>query len=417
MLKNAYILYHNSPKSIEYLQDCIDSCNQFPNILAIPFAGPSGTNCVDSCNEFGIHIIPHYLNQMSARQKEFNNSFSCSIGHYRIWREIVKTNEPAVVLEHDAVVKQDFTTLEPVDGEILWLGPRILNMDDYTYPVGWENKYVEVDRWEGTHAYAITPKTAQILLDYVQEYGINDSIDGQLGMRNMFDMRMRAADPPPVVAVVSGDRQSTIELSGSAASWNAYNTEGFLAGLKSGLQPPPVRQLYFTDNSFMKHTGVLDAIFKDNGFYENHPLKVLVLGGKEGMSTLWLSNKLLRHDDSQLFCAGGFDNKNWQIFNFNTYFSKYYYKLNSINCNDVTDLLVASCADPDIEFDVVYVDCNTNTKDTVFDGIASIKMLRGDGIIIFNNYDNPTVKAGVDIIENASGVISLYKGDIAVFQY
>jgi hypothetical protein len=228
---------------------------------------------------------------------------------------------------------------------------------------------------------------------------------------------MRAADPPPVVAVVSGDRQSTIELSGSAASWNAYNTEGFLAGLQSGLQPPPVRQLYFTDGSFMKHTGVLDAIFKNNGLYENKPLKVLVLGGEEGMSTLWLSNKLLRHDDSHLFCAGGFDNKNWQIFNFNTYFSKYYYKLNSINCNDVTDLLVASCADADIRFDVVYINGSKNTtKDTVFNGIASYKMLRNGGIMIFNNYDHPIIKSGVDIFYHTVMVESLYKSEIAVYK-
>ena len=285
-----------------------------------------------------------------------------------------------------------------------------------TYPAGWETKYVEVDRWEGTHAYAITPNTAQMLLDFIDEYGINDSIDGQLGMRNIFDMRMRAVDPPPAVAVVSGDRQSTIELSGNAATWNAYSTDGFRAGLKAGMEPP-VRQLYFTNSKFMKHTGVLDTVLKDNGFYENKPLKVLVIGGEEGMSTLWLSNKLLRHDDSQLFCAGGFEKQNWEIFSFNTYFSKYYYKLNSINCRDVTDLLVASCADLDILFDVVYIGGDTNTKDTVFNGTASIKMLKNDGIIIFDNYDQPTVKAGVDIVDGASGTISLHKGDIAVYTF
>jgi predicted O-methyltransferase YrrM len=167
----------------------------------------------------------------------------------------------------------------------------------------------------------------------------------------------------------------------------------------------------------MKNTGVLDTIFKDNGFYENKPLKVLVIGGEEGMSTLWLSNKLLRHDDSQLFCAGGFVKQNWEIYNFNTYFSKYYYKLNAINCDDPTDLLVASCGDPDIVFDVVYINGNTNIKDTVFNGTASIKMLKNDGIIIFDNYDQPTVKAGVDIIDGASGMISLHKGDIAVYTF
>ena len=414
MLNNVYILHHDDPNSKKYLQDCINSCQLFSDINPIPVTGPTRATFDQLKEEFDIDIIPFYTNQ-----NPYNGVipvFSCNAGHYRIWKMIVESGEPSVVLEHDAIIKQSFKTLEPVDGEILWLGPRILNMDDYTYPDGWETKYLEVDRWEGTHAYAITPKTAQMLLDYINEYGINDSIDGQMGMRNIFDMRMRAVDPPPVVAVVSNDRQSTIEDSKVAAKWNAYSTDGFRAGLKAGMEPS-VRQLHFTNSSFMKHTGVLDTILNDNGFYENKPLKVLVIGGEEGMSTLWLSNKLLRHDDSQLFCAGGFEKQNWEIFNFNTYFSKYYYKLNAIHCDDPTDLLVASCGDPDIIFDVVYIGGNTSTKNTVFNGTASFSMLRNGGLIIFDNYDQPIVKAGVDIIDGATCMESLYKGDVVVYKY
>lgn len=416
MLKNAYILYLDEPKSLKYLEDCVDSCKQFPDINPIPVAGPLRATYKELCAEFGIGIIPYYINQMDTNAQTLNNTFSCNGGHYRIWKKIVESGEPGVVLEHDAVVKQSFTTVEPVDGEILWLGPRIHNMDDYNYPDGWEMKYVEVDRWEGTHAYAITPKTAQMLLDYIDEYGINDSIDGQLGMRNIFDMKMRAVDPPPVVAVVSGNRQSTIELSGNAATWNAYSTEGFRAGLKLGMEPP-VRQLYFTDNSFMKQTGVLNTILSENGLYENKPVKVLVIGGKEGMSTLWLSNKLLRHDDSQLFCAGPFEKNNLEIFNFNTYFSKYYFKLNTIKADDITDLMVASCGDPEIEFDVVYIDAFLDTKNVIFNALTSYSMLKENGILIVNNYDNPRVKAGADIVYNTTTLGNLHSGDFAVYKY
>lgn len=416
MLKNAYILYLDEPKSLKYLEDCIDSCKQFPDINPIPVAGPLRASYKELCAEFGIGIIPYYVDQMETNAQTLNNTFSCNGGHYRIWKKIVESGEAGVVFEHDVVVKQDFTTLEPLDGEILWLGPRIHSMDDYKYPDGWEMKYVEVDRWEGTHAYAITPKTAQMLLDYIDEHGINDSIDGQLGMRNIFDMKMRAVDPPPVVAVVSGNRQSTIELSGNAATWNAYSTDGFRAGLKIGMEPP-VRQLYFTDSSFMKQTGVLNTIFSENGFYENKPLYVLVIGGKEGMSTLWLSNKLLRHDDSQLFCAGPFEKNNLEIFNFNTYFSKYYFKLNIIKADDITNLMIESCADPEIEFDVVYIDAFLNTKDVVFNALTSYKMLKENGILIVNNYDNPSVKTGADIVYNTTALENLHSGDFAVYKY
>jgi hypothetical protein len=69
-------------------------------------------------------------------------------------------------------------------------------------------------------------------------------------------------------------------------------------------------------------------------------------------------------------------------------------------------------------FDVVYIGGKTNTKDTVFNGFASVKMLRHNGIIIFDNYDQPIVKAGVDIISpEECGMISLYNGDIAVYTF
>jgi hypothetical protein len=44
-------------------------------------------------------------------------------------------------------------------------------------------------------------------------------------------------------------------------------------------------------------------------------------------------------------------------------------------------------------------------------------MLKNDGIIIFDNYDQPTVKAGVDIVVGAVGTFSLHNGDIAVHTF
>ena len=129
MLKNTYILYHDAPQSKKYLQDCIDSCKKFPDINPIPFAGPSNVSSIVGLRDyFDVNIIPYYMKEMY--NKNIINSFACAVGHYLIWQEIVKTNEPSVIFEHDAVVKQDFTTLEPVDGEILWLGQRTFNMDD-----------------------------------------------------------------------------------------------------------------------------------------------------------------------------------------------------------------------------------------------------------------------------------------------
>jgi hypothetical protein len=45
-------------------------------------------------------------------------------------------------------------------------------------------------------------------------------------------------------------------------------------------------------------------------------------------------------------------------------------------------------------------------------------MLRHNGIVIFDNYDQPIIKAGVDIIApEECGMVSLYNGDIAVYTF
>ena len=159
MLTNTYILHIDEPRSLKYLNDCLESCKQYSDIKPIPVQGYKGANYQDICNEFGISIIPFYVNQMAEIGDTLNRAFSCSAGHFKIWQMIVDSGEPGVVLEHDAIVKGPFSNIDVDDDEILWLGPRIDKQDDYTYPQGAIPDYIEVDRWEGTHAYCITPKT------------------------------------------------------------------------------------------------------------------------------------------------------------------------------------------------------------------------------------------------------------------
>jgi hypothetical protein len=344
----------------------------------------------------------------------------------KIWQLIVDSGEPGVVLEHDAIIKGPLSSLEVSDDVILWLGPRIEHENDYNFPVGSNINNIDVDRWEGTHAYAITPKTAEYLLTCMKRYGLNDSIDGQLGMRNMFDMRFQTLDPPVAVAVV-GNRESCIESHGNPGFWNAYHSESFLKNLRPGCNIPPVRELVYSNKDFNQHIPLLERVLQGAGKLDGKEQSVLVLGGYEGLSSVWLSNKLLQHDDSYMQVISQFRNTSehkagkWppyanmeDICRFNTYFSKYYYKINIVPVYPDNDLLSRAVADPELRFDVIYVDGNHEYKEVLHDGILSWNLLKKDGIMIFD--DGVLVKSAVDDIITAVSASVLHNGEFIAIQ-
>ncbi len=405
MLQNVYILHIDEPRSLQYLDDCVRSCKEFPELNVIPVQGYKGASYKDICEEFGLDIIPFYVNQMDTNGDTLNKAFSCTAGHIKIWQMIAESGEPGVVLEHDAIVKGPLTNIDVDDNEILWLGPRVDLENDYTFPVGSIPDYVDVDRWEGTHAYAITPATAYFLLESIKEYGLNDSIDGQLGMRNMFDMPFTTVNPPPVVAVV-GNRESCIESHGNPGFWNAYHSDQFLKNLRPGCTVPPIRKLMYTDTSFNTLIPQLEQVLKGAGKLDGKEQSVLVQGGYEGLSSVWLSNNLLQHEDSYMQIVSQFKNENEaRLCAFNTYFSKYYYKLNIVPIGQDSDLLEQAVKDTDIRFDVIFSDGNESFREVIYDGILQWNLLKRGGILIFNSGN----VAAVEYIINAVNATVLYK--------
>ena len=426
MLKNTYILYINDQRSINYKDDCVKSIERFPNLNPIPVEGYKLTPYQTIQEELGINIIPYYLDRLEQGSKTDLGALCCSAGHFKIWNMIVESGEPGVVLEHDAIVKFDYSSVKPDDGEVLWLGPRIDLEHDYNVPTDVQYVYMDLDRFEGTHAYAVTPMTAQYLIDQFKRYGFNDSLDGQMSMRNIFELKMTTIDPPPVVAVV-GSRESCIETSGNPGFWNAYNTEQFLSYLRPGCKVPPERKLLFTDKSFNQHTNELKRIITEQGLVDASPKAVLLIGGYEGLSTNWFSNLLLEHPDSQIHIVSQFRNTSeqrdgkWnksdleQIFKYNTYFSWYYYKLNIVPVDKDSLLLAASTLDPDIKFDLIYVDGNHEFKEVLYDAVVSWNLLKPNGLLIFDDMDNNFVSKSVDIFARTVYKKPIYNGNFSVF--
>lgn len=415
MIKNAYILHIDEPRSLNYLEDCLQSCKEWTDLNPIPVQGYKGVSYKDICEEFGLDIIPFYVNQMEQNGDTLNKAFSCTAGHIKIWQMIADSGEPGVVLEHDAIVKGPLSNIDVDDDEILWLGPRIDRDDDYKYPWGAMPDYIDVDRWEGTHAYAITPKTARRLLQSIKHYGLNDSIDGQLGMRNIFDMAFVAVDPAPIVAVV-GNRESCIESSGNPGFWNAWYGEQFLKNVRPGANLPPIRKLVYSDLQFNQRIPFIERVLMDAGRLDGKEQAVLVLGGYEGLSSVWLSNNLLHHDDSFMHIISNFKGNEQQLCQFNTYFSKFYYKLNVVPVPEDSDMLMQASKDPDIRFDVIFCDGKKEFKEVLHDGILLWNLLKKDGIVIFNDGDNDIVRSAIENIITAVSPTVLYNGEIIALQ-
>ena len=121
--------------------------------------------------------------------------FGCSVSHLRVWEKIAQSNRNGIILEEDAV----FPSIDPdqinrllFKHDSAWLGYR-LNSLGY---------------WYNCHAYAITPNTAQYLIDGFDEeiIPVDEWVPEKLkGKTNYF------FDPPVVDQILRSKRPSTIE--------------------------------------------------------------------------------------------------------------------------------------------------------------------------------------------------------------
>lgn len=163
--------------------------------------------------------------------------------HISIWHKIVKENKPCAIFEHDARPVINFENLIEVnDNEIVLLGPRVPNLEYYSFPENVKIKYYEVEHHAGSHAYAITPKTAHDLINHIEKDGVNDSIDQWLFLRlkkmhvgKMLNLSLKVCDPPVAVAVFGNKKSSIGRVFGSSnqPTDNLYTTPGFTSGIVS----------------------------------------------------------------------------------------------------------------------------------------------------------------------------------------
>ena len=235
-IQHAYILYIDDPDSIRYMEECKKSCEEH-GIPVTPFLGLKLPVTLEHIKEkWGFRVNPI----VEERQTEpvMNVWFKeqlCLTGHLAIWKKIFTEHNGAVaVFEHDALVKKNFLDVDVVDYEYLFLGYRFDHRDDYEC-IDEPFTKVDIKKFEGTHAYAITPWTAKVCLDALdclELLPLGVSIDHMMGVSNAFTMNLRVVDPSPCIVAIE-EKKSYTQQDDKTARYNMIPHDKTLMGIKT----------------------------------------------------------------------------------------------------------------------------------------------------------------------------------------
>jgi predicted O-methyltransferase YrrM len=233
-------------------------------------------------------------------------------------------------------------------------------------------------------------------------------IDGLLGLRNKFNMNLKAVDPAYVVCETNGHKSFNFDRPDTR---NRRYFDRFLEGIY-GSKLPPTEDRVFTVDWFSGNIPHWIETFEMTGKDLSAPISVLEIGCYEGMSTCWISDNMLRHLDSRMDAVDTFrgsvehegqdNDRLYKMFAHNLSLTK--------NPEKVTSHIGDSRAIMPIflkegrKYDVIYVDGGHMAENVIVDGLCAYHLLKDDGVIIFDDYewtfyDRRTVKEGLDRLE------------------
>ena len=223
----AMILRINKPVSIEYAKTCSDSCDKV-GLKWEYFEGYMDLPGRRAWERIGIKLnweIGAYPNE------PINPAECCTAGHIAMWKAISEGNDEAVViLEHDAVMLHPIEIDIP-DNMIVALGYKTPTPEKYDHvAAGKPTEIIKINGHEGAHAYAISKKTAKMLIDEIEKRGkLRGAVDNAyfiLGQRNTA-VPLGIMSPTPAIGWL---RKSTIW--GSAANVNCNFISSFSENYK-----------------------------------------------------------------------------------------------------------------------------------------------------------------------------------------
>ena len=177
-VEKAYILTIDTELSQRYLVDAIESCER----MRFPwdeFKGFHDITTTEALEKVG-------LSTSTPMEGGVLKGKLGMIGHMGIIKQIWERKECAVILEHDAVMVLPVTVDIP-HGEIVVLGYKLKDIERYdAKSAGLPKRLVPIESHEGAHAYAITWKTAKMMLDEFEQRGVQSE-----GMDNHYFLKER----------------------------------------------------------------------------------------------------------------------------------------------------------------------------------------------------------------------------------
>jgi hypothetical protein len=160
--KTFVIALENHQVSRQQLQDCIDSANTFNWSVEIFWGTDGRTLTEDSWKDLGITPLLHKAGKKGGMDRR--GTWGCFFSHYKLWNKCIDLQEPIVILEHDAIIKD------------VW---RPFNLDMLTklhthYKTHMSHKYIDVDSGSfspSTWAYCLSPEHANKLVNFAKSVG------------------------------------------------------------------------------------------------------------------------------------------------------------------------------------------------------------------------------------------------------
>jgi FkbM family methyltransferase len=221
----AYILTIKNPLSVEYARGCAKSCDTI-GLEWESFEGYENMTKEEVWKKFDYKVSSQSWNDWT------DACACCTASHFNIWKKIVENKECAIILEHDAIMLHKVNIEIPHD-KIVSLGYKLRNPNRYdSQTVGEPKKIVDIENLYGGHAYAITYKTAEKLLNELKEKGVVHDLDNYYFSRENkdsghSDVPLAITDP---IAALGWVRKSTIW--GNAFPFNLKTIDSFNKNLK-----------------------------------------------------------------------------------------------------------------------------------------------------------------------------------------
>jgi GR25 family glycosyltransferase involved in LPS biosynthesis len=106
----------------------------------------------------------------SGKMRSRPGAQGCWLSHYALWKKCIISNEPIVILEHDAVINGPWPDKLDISTQLVKLYSSAECKVNPAY-----------GRWsKGAHAYTVTPDQAKRLIEYAQDHGAQ-AVDKHLG--------------------------------------------------------------------------------------------------------------------------------------------------------------------------------------------------------------------------------------------